>query len=142
MAAGSPGASGTRTGSDEGATGRTPRRKLRQAAFVYLHVGILYEAAVWVMASRGLLPEGRGPVWLWLVIGAAITGGVFWGLWVKESVWLARIVWGLHALRLPALLEGAFFAGATTTLPPSFYLTALAVVLLNLAMLARAGWDL
>jgi hypothetical protein len=39
-------------------------------------------------------------------------------------------------------MEGAFFADATRILPPSFYLTALGVVLVNLWMLARAGWDL
>lgn len=117
-------------------------RKFRQAAFVYLHVGILYEAAVWVMASRGVLPEGRGPVGLWLGIGALIVAVIFWALWFKRSVWTARAVWALHALRVPALLEGAFFPDAGSSLPPSFYLAALFVVLVNLAMLARAGWDL
>lgn len=117
-------------------------RKFRQAAFVYLHVGLLYEAAVWVMARRGLMPEGRGPVWIWLLMGAAIVAAIFWGLWSKQSVWLARIVWGLHALRLPALLEGAFFPSPEAAIPPTGYLTALVVVLVNLWMLARAGWDL
>ena len=54
-------------------------RKLRQAAFAYLHVGILYESAVLVMARQGLLSPERGPVWLWLVVGAAIVGAVFFG---------------------------------------------------------------
>lgn len=117
-------------------------RKFRQAAFVYLHVGILYEAAVWVLHTRGTLPEGRGPIWVWLAFGAGIVAVVFWGLWWKRSVWLARVVWGLHALRLPALIEGAFLPREAATLPSSFYLTALVVVLFNLAMLARAGWDL
>ena len=116
-------------------------RKLRQAAFVYLHVGILYEAAVWVMASRGLLPTERGPVGLWLAMGALIVGGVFWALWFKRSVWTARVIWGLHALRLPALVEGAFFGSPGSDLTPDFYVAALVVVLFNLAMLARAGWD-
>jgi hypothetical protein len=117
-------------------------RKLRQAAFAYLHVGILYESAVLVMAQRGLLPAERGPVWLWLAIGAVIVGVIFWGLWFKELVWLARIVWALHALRLPTLISGAFFPAAQAAVPPSFYVVALAVVLVNLWMLARAGWDL
>jgi len=116
--------------------------KFRQAAFVYLHVAILYEAAVWVMHEAGRLPAGRGPVAVWLLAGAAIAGGIFWGLWFKRSVWLARIVWGLGALRLPALIRGAFLPAEDAALPPSFYLAALLVVSLNLWMLARAGWDL
>ena len=121
----------------------SPRtRKLRQAAFAYLHVGILYESAVVVMARQGLLPSTRGPAWVWLVVGAAIVAAVFWGLWHKQSIWLARIIWALHALRLPALISGAFFPAAGAAIPSSFYMVALAVVLLNLWMLARAGWDL
>lgn len=117
--------------------------KFRQAAFVYLHVGLLYEAAVWSMWGTGLLPSGRGPVWVWLLFGAAIVVLVFWGLWFRQSTWFARIVWALHALRLPALVEGAFLGdGRAEGLPASFYGTALAVVLVNLAFLARAGWDL
>ena len=117
-------------------------RKFRQAAFAYLHVGILYEAGVVVLARRGLIPPGRGPLWVWLLLGALIVAAISWGLWVRQSRWLARIVWALHALRLPALLEGAFFAEPAGAIPGSFYLTALVVVLLNLWMLARAGWDL
>ena len=117
-------------------------RKFRQAAFVYLHVGILYEGAVWAMARQGLLPEGRGPVWLWLLLGAAIVATIFWGLWARKSVWLARIVWGLHALRVPPLVESGFLPAADAAVPPVAYQAALAVVLINLAMLARAGWDL
>ncbi len=48
------------------------QRKFRQAAFVYLHVGVLYEAAVYVFWQQGLLPEGRGPVLVWLLAGAVI----------------------------------------------------------------------
>jgi hypothetical protein len=125
----------------------TRTRKLRQAAFAYLHVGILYESAVLVMAQQGLLPASRGPVWVWLVIGALIVAVIFWGLWFRQSVWLARVVWALHALRLPALISRAFFpaavaAPASAAIPSSFYLVALGVVLVNLWMLARAGWDL
>jgi len=118
------------------------QRKFRQAAFVYLHVGVLYEAAVYVFWRQGLLPEGRGPVWVWLLAGAVIVTLVFWGLWVKESAWLARIIWALGLLRLPALIEGAFASGTGSAIDPAFYLTALVVVLINLGMLARAGWDL
>lgn len=95
-----------------------------------------------VLARQGLIPAGRGPVWIWLLAGALIVAAIFWGLWVRRSRWLARVVWALHALRLPALLEGAFFVGPARAIPASFYLTALVAVLLNLWMLARAGWDL
>ena len=44
--------------------------------------------------------------------------------------------------RVPALIGGAFFPAAGEAIPPSFYMFALVVVLANLWMLARAGWDL
>ena len=118
-------------------------RKFKQAAFFYLHMGILYEAAVFEMARRGML-EGRSgtPFWVWLIVGAAIVGLVFWGLWTKQSVWVARVIWGLGLFRLPALVGGAFFPEAATRIPPSFFLVALIIVLANLWLLARAGWDL
>jgi len=117
--------------------------KYRQAAFVYLHVGILYEAAVWSLWRRGMLPAGRGPVWLWLVLGAVILGVVFWGLWSWRNAWFARVIWALHALRVPALVDGAFLRPQSDgSLPAGFYLTALVVVVVNLGFLARAGWDL
>lgn len=117
-------------------------RKLRQAAFAYLHVGILYELSVLVVARQGLLPAGRGPLWIWMLLGGVVVALVFWALWFKQSVWTARVVWAVHALRIPALVTGAFFPDALARIPSSFYLTALVVVLLNLWMLARAGWDL
>lgn len=125
---------------EQGSAQRSAR--YRQAAFVYLHVGLLYEAAVWSMAGTGALPADRGPVWVWLAVGAAITAFVFWGLWSWQNRWFARTIWALHALRLPALLEGAFFPAAESSLRPGFYLTALVVVIVNLGFLARAGWDL
>lgn len=125
------------------AASASERAKFRQAAFVYLHVGLLYEAGVWTMSRTGLLPGERGPIWVWLLVGAAITGLVFWGLWSWRNRWFARGVWALHALRLPALVEGAFLQQASETrLPSSLYVTALVVVLVNLGFLARAGWDL
>lgn len=117
-------------------------RKFRQAAFWYLHVGLLYEAAVVAMWRNGLVNPIRGPIALWLLLGAAIVALVFWGLWFRRSVWLARGIWALHALRLPSMIEGAFLPGADAALPPGFYLTALVVIVINLWMLARAGWDL
>ena len=117
-------------------------RKLRQAAFAYLHVGLLYEFAVLEVWRAGLLPTGRGPIQVGLLIGAAIVAVIFWALWFRQSVWVARIVWAAHAFRLPALIGGAFFPAAGAAIPPSFYMFALVVVILNLWMLARAGWDL
>jgi len=67
---------------------------------------------------------------------------VFAGLYFWRNVWFARIVWGIHGLRLPALISGAFFAAPAATTPPTFYTTAIVVVVVNLWMLARAGWDL
>lgn len=116
-------------------------RKFRQAAFVYLHVGLLYEAAVLVFARQGLLPD-RGPVWAWLLAGAAVVAVIFWALWSLQNAWVARAVWALNVFRLPALVGGAFFPDPDAGIPPSFYLVALGVVVLNMWMLARAGWDL
>jgi hypothetical protein len=117
-------------------------RKFRQAAFAYLHVALLYEFTVFVLWRRDLLPEGRGAGPVWLLVGGAITAFIFWGLWSKRSHWLARIVWALHALRLPAIIDGAFFAPAETALPPALWRFALLVVVVNLWLLARAAWDL
>jgi hypothetical protein len=126
--------------SDDAAGART--RKFKQAAFFYLHMGILYEAAVFEMARRGMLDGRGGTPWIWLFAGAAIVAVVFWGLWVKQNVWVARIIWGLGLFRLPALVGGAFFPASETRIPTGFFLVALIIVLVNLWLLARAGWDL
>jgi ABC-type xylose transport system permease subunit len=122
----------------------TERRaaKFRQAAFVYLHVAILYEAAALAMMRRGMLPTHRGPPWMWLVAGAVVAALVFVGLYRWQNAWFARAVWAIHGLRIPALVSGAFFADPAPRMSPAFYLTALIVVMINLWMLARAGWDL
>ncbi|NIP82401.1 MAG: hypothetical protein GWM90_25520 [Gemmatimonadetes bacterium] len=118
-------------------------RKFRQAAFVYLHVAILYEAAAYAMAQNGVLPTGgMGPPELWLVLGAVVGLAVFWALLHWKNAWFARAIWALHALRLPALISGAFLRGTDGQIHHSFYLTAIVVVVINLAFLARAGWDL
>ena len=115
----------------------------RQAAFVYLHVAILYEAAAWAMLRTGKLPYTRmGAPWLWLGLGALVAGLVFVGLLRWQNPWFARAIWVVHGLRLPSLVKGAFFAGPTPFLPQSFYLTAIVLVMINLWMLARAAWDL
>lgn len=121
--------------------------KYRQAAIVYLHVGILYEAAVYVFWRQGILPEARGPAWVWLLVGALLASLVSYALWRWQHRWLALTIWALGTLRLPVLIEGAFFDKAhtfvdTAQVPASFYITALVVVLINLGMLARAGFDL
>ncbi len=77
-----------------------------------------------------------------MLIGAAIVAVVFWGLWKWQNVWFARAVWAIHALRVPALIGNAFFPLAEQRFPPAFYGAALAVVVINLWMLARAGWDI
>lgn len=118
-------------------------RKYRQAAWVYLHVGILYEAAAYAMAENGVLPTGGwGPPWLWLVVGGGVALAVFWGLLRWQNAWFARVVWAIHALRLPALMSGAFFRGTDGQIAPSFYAMAIVVVVINLGFLARAAWDL
>ena len=117
-------------------------RKYRQAAMVYLHFGLLYLFAAYAMGNAGGIPGDRGPLWLYMAVGVAILGGIFWGIWRWQNVWFVRAIWGLHALRLPVLIERAFFPLAETQLPTAFYLTALVVVMGNLGMLARAAWDL
>ena len=116
--------------------------KFRQAAFVYLHVTFLYEAAAYVMWRQGLLPVNWGPGWAWLIVGALVGLSIFYGLLRWQNVWLAWVVWFIHGLRLPSLIHGAFVVADTGPLAPSFYLTAILVVMTNLWMLARAGWDL
>lgn len=120
----------------------TRSARYRQAAWVYLHVGVLYEATVWALASQGMIPTTRGPVWVWLLFGAAIVAVVFWGLHGWQNRWFARAVWALHSLRLPFLIEHTFVAAPDQAVPPALYGAAIPVVLVNLWMLARAGWDL
>jgi hypothetical protein len=122
--------------------------KFRQAAIVYLHLGLLYEGAAWVMWRRGLLPV-REPAWLWagwfwMLVGAGIVAFVVWGLWKWQNVWLPRVLWVVEAARVPTLIGGAFFPRVESRLgehAAAFYLTALVAVMINLAFLARAGWD-
>lgn len=117
-------------------------RRFRQAAFVYLHVAILYEAAALAMWRAGLLPAGRGPAWLWLLLGALVAGAIFLGLLRWQNVIFARVVWAIHALRLPSLIGSAFISTVEGGLTRGFYITAIVVVTINLWMLARAAWDL
>lgn len=117
-------------------------RKFRQAAFVYLHVAILYEAAALSMWRHGLLPASRGPAWLWLTLGAVVAGAIFLGLLRWQNAWFARAVWVLHGMRLPALISAAFIPTVPSELARGFYVTAIVVVTINLWMLARAAWDL
>lgn len=118
------------------------RRKFKHAAFAYLHVTVLYESAAFVMVTEGFLPDRFGSPWLWLVAGGVVGLVVTTALLYWQNEWFARAVWLLHGLRLPALIRGAFFAGADTRMPPSFYIMAMVVVVVNLVFLARAGWNL
>lgn len=117
-------------------------RKFRQAAFVYLHVAILYEASAYAMWRHGLLPVSRGPAWVWLILGALVAGAIFLGLLRWQNATFARVIWVIHGMRLPALISSAFIATAESGLTRGFYITAIVVVVINLWMLARAGWDL
>jgi ABC-type thiamin/hydroxymethylpyrimidine transport system permease subunit len=115
--------------------------KFRQAAFVYLHVAVLYEAAAYVMFTEGIIPSRFGPPVAWLLVGGAVGAGIFYALLRWQNPWLARILWGVNVLRLPAMIRNAFFADETAA-APAFYVIALVVILINAWMLARAGWDL
>jgi hypothetical protein len=117
-------------------------RKFRQAAFVYLHVAVLYEAAAYAMWRGGILPSDRGPAWLWLIIGGAVAGAIFYGLLRWQHPTFARVIWVIHSLRLPALIGSAFLTTAEGGMTRGFYVTAIVVVTINLWMLARAAWDL
>jgi hypothetical protein len=118
-------------------------RKFRQAAFVYLHVGLLYEFAVYAMWRHGMIGDVPGHPLAWLAAGAAVIALVFIGLWFWQNVWFARVIWAIHGLRLPALIDGAFLREPGEGLvPPDFYLVAIIIILINLWMLARAAWDL
>jgi hypothetical protein len=118
-------------------------QKFRQAAFVYLHVGLLYEFAVYAMWRRGLIGDVPGHPLMWLGIGAVVIVLVFCGLWFWQNVWFARVIWAIHGLRLPALIDGAFLREpGEGVVASSFYIVAIFIILVNLWMLARAGWDL
>jgi hypothetical protein len=117
-------------------------RKFRQAAFVYLHVALLYEAAAYAMWRAGLLPSGRGPGWLWLIIGGLVAAAIFVALLRWQNVIFARTIWVIHSLRLPSLIGSAFVVTAESGLTRGFYVMAIVVVTINLWMLARAAWDL
>src|SRR5262245_65084965 len=101
--------------------------KFRQAAFVYLHFGILYEAGAYTMWRLGLLPNTRwgGPPGLWLLLGPIVVGLVFYGLYRWQNVWFARVIWLIGAGRLTTLIHFGFVLTDTGVLAPSLYLTVL-----------------
>ena len=116
-------------------------RKFRQAAIVYVHYGVLYLVGARVLVERDLFPAARGPEWAWFAAGMGVGALMVAGLWWWQNVWLARALWLLVALRLPTLVEGAFFGGPGGEIPQGLYLAAALVVLVNLWALARAAWD-
>ena len=117
-------------------------RKFRQAAFAYLHVAVLYEAAVYAMWRAGTLgPRMMGPIWIWLLLGAVVAASIFLGLSRWQNVIFARAIWVIHSLRLPSLIGSAFLSSAESGIARGFYVMAIVVVVINLWMLARAGWD-
>jgi hypothetical protein len=119
-------------------------RKFRQAAFVYLHVAILYEATGIAMWRADMLPASRmlGPGWVWLILGAVVGAIVFVGLLRWQNAIFARVVWVVHGMRLPTLISYAFISTVEGAMTRAFYITAIVVVTINLWMLARAAWDL
>lgn len=116
------------------------RRRFRAAALVYLHYAVLYEVGAWVLFQRGLFPETRGPEAVWFLAGAAVAALFAWALWWGQWPWVAHLVWVFLALRLPTLVEGAFFGG-DLDVPPGLYLAAGLVVLVAMGAVARAAWD-
>lgn len=114
--------------------------KFRLAAVVYLHYAVLYEIGAYALWQRELFPETRGPEAVWFLAGAAIAAVVVWALWWGRWTWFAHAVWVLLALRLPTLMEGAFLGGGLE-IPPALYLAAGLVVLVTMAAIARAAWD-
>ncbi len=116
--------------------------KFRQAAFTYLHVAILLEAGAYVMLRTGALTDRFGPPVMYLFLGGGAAALIVWSLYALQNVWITRLVWAVQSLRLPSLINGAFFAGEAARFVPSMYLTGIVMVVVNLWMLARAGWDL
>lgn len=117
--------------------------KFRQAAFVYLHAAILREAAAFEMWRAGLLPYSPlGSPTPFLIIGAIVAGVVFFALLRWHNVHFVRLLWLVHVIWLFPLVRYAFFAGAERPIPRSFYMMAIAVVVVAAWMLARAAWDL
>jgi hypothetical protein len=95
------------------------------------------------MWRDGMLRDVPGHPAIWLATGATIVAVVFWGLWYRQSTWFARVIWVFHGLRMPSLIQGAFLREpGEGMLPPNFYLLAIVIIVVNLWMLARAGWDL
>lgn len=121
-----------------------PRRlKIRQAAFVYLHVALLREAAAYEMWRAGLLPYSPlGSPTPFLIIGAVVAAVVFFALLRWQNLHFVRLLWLVHVAWLFPLIRYAFFAGADRPIPRSFYVTAIVAVLIAMWALARAAWDL
>lgn len=116
--------------------------KFRQAATFYLLVGVVYEGAVLVAWRSGFAPTDRGPVALWLAIGALVLGAIIWGLWAWRNPWLPRVLLVFNAGRVIAVMAPAFVSGAGRGFTPAFYQLETVMLLINMWMLARAGWDL
>lgn len=118
-------------------------KKFRQAAWVYLHYAILLEVGAYTMWRLDVLPRNWGPPALWVFVFAPVVfGSVFLGLWRWQNAWFTRAVWLVGIGRLPDLVHRAFVVSDTGPFAPSMYLTAIVATVLNLWMLARAGWDL
>lgn len=108
----------------------------------YLLMGVVYEGAVLIAWRNGFAPTDRGPVGLWLVVGAVVLGAIVWGLWTWRNVWLPRVLLVFNAGRVIAVMGPAFVLEAERGFSPAFYQLETVMLLINMWMLARAGWDL
>jgi hypothetical protein len=81
-------------------------------------------------------------VLLWLVVGALVLGAIVWGLWVWKHPWVARVLLAFNAIRVVGVMGPAFVSGPERGLTPAFYQLETVLLLINMWMLARAGWDL
>ena len=115
--------------------------KFRQAAFVYLHVAVLYEATAFVMYRNGIIPSRFGPPEMWLLLGAVVGLAIFFALLRWHNPWLPRVLWVINVARLPAMIDNAFFDEQARA-ASGLYALAIVVIVINAWMLARAGWDL
>ena len=118
--------------------------KYRQAAFVYLHRSVLWEAGSYVMWKQGLLPNTRfgGSPGTWLIIAPFVFGGVFYALLRWQNPWVFGALWIMEAGLLPTLIHFGYVSTDTGIMSHGFWITGMTSILIVLWMLARAGWDL
>lgn len=108
----------------------------------YLLVGLIYEASVFVAWREGFAPTHRGPPWLFLfVLAPLVLGFIVWGLWSWRNRWLARVLFVFNGVRVIFVFGPGFVPALERNLSPAFYQLETVLLLANMWMLARAGWD-